>query len=126
MTRPVPEWIGKTDTTAPPPRVKLRIIDRQGGLCAACDRKLGMAGETVEFDHIVALILGGENRETNLQALCGMCHGAKTRQDVAQKAQDAKRKASRYGVKAAPRNPIPGSKASRWKRKMDGTVIPRD
>lgn len=126
MTRPVPEWIGKTASAPAPPRVKLRIIERQDGKCAACSRKLGLAGERVEFDHITALVLGGENREGNLRAVCQPCHRAKTAQDVAQKAQDARRKATRYGVKAPPRSPIPGSKASRWKRKMDGTVVPRE
>lgn len=126
MTRPVTEWVGKADTTAAPPRVKLRIIDRQSGKCAACSRKLGLAGERVEFDHITALILGGENRESNLRAVCQPCHRVKTGQDVAQKAQDARRKATRYGVKAPTRSPLPGSKASPWKRKMDGTVVPRE
>lgn len=29
MTRPVPEWRGARPETAPPPRVKLRILDRK-------------------------------------------------------------------------------------------------
>ena len=34
MTRSLPIWTGKTDDTPPPPRVKARIILRQGGICA--------------------------------------------------------------------------------------------
>jgi hypothetical protein len=36
---------------------------------------LGPGKDRPEFDHHDALINGGENRETNLRALCGNCHG---------------------------------------------------
>jgi len=107
MPRDVPEWIGKTDNTAPPPRVKARICERQGGKCATCNRKLGMAGEPIEFDHIIALINGGANREANLQALCGLCHVSKTRDDMAVKKKNARVKAKHLGFKQ-PKRKIPG------------------
>lgn len=124
MTRSTPEWIGKTDDTAIPPRVKARVMEKQGGKCCFCNRKLGMAGEVIEFDHIIALINGGENRENNLQAACGMCggHKAKTREDVAEKSRVARKKAKHFGF-TKPKALIPGSKGSGYRRKMDGTVV---
>ncbi len=78
MSRTVEEWIGATDDTPIPQRVKLRIILAQDGKCACgCGQKLG-GGETIEFDHIIALINGGENREGNTQALSHPCHKVAT------------------------------------------------
>jgi len=125
MTRSVPEWIGKNDDSTIPPRVKARIVARQDGICACgCGIKLGMAGERIEFDHIVALILGGENREGNIGAVRSPCHKVKTAQDVRQKAKEARVRAKHLGI-ARKGAAIPGSRASGWKRKMDGTVVRR-
>ena len=127
MPRSVTEWIGKTDETPPPPRVKARIVLAQNGVCACgCGVKVGAAGERIEFDHAKALINGGENRESNLQALRPACHAMKTRQDVAEKAKVASVRAHHLGLKSPTRHPLPGSKGSKWKRKVDGTVVRRD
>ena len=126
MTRSLPTWTGKTDDTPPPPRVKARIILRQGGICACgCAQKLGASGERIEFDHEVALVLGGANDEDNLRALRKPCHRAKTTQDVAQKATEARKRAKHLGIKEAS-NPLPGSRGSKWKRKVSGEVVRRD
>lgn len=99
MTRSTPEWIGKTDETAAPSRVKARIVLAQEGVCACgCGMKLGAAGEGIEFDHIIALINGGENREANLRALRRPCHAIKTRADVAEKAKVARVRAKHLGL----------------------------
>ena len=125
MTRPVPEWIGKTDTAPAPARVKARIVIAQDGVCACgCGVKLGAAGEAVEFDHETALILGGENRESNLRALRRPCHRAKTKQDVAQKSVEARKRAKHLGIKDS-RNPLPGGKNHKLKRKINGRTVLR-
>ena len=121
MTRPVKEWIGATDATPVPARVKLRIIDRQEGRCACgCGVKLGMAGEKIEFDHRLALILKGENRESNIDALRAPCHAAKTGQDVAQKSTEARKRKKDLGLKQKTSRPLPGSRDSGWKAKIGG------
>lgn len=126
MTRTVKEWIGKRDETQAPPRVKARIINRQDGICGCgCGVKLGMAGEAIEFDHEVALINGGENREGNLRALRRPCHRTKTNEDVAEKSKVARKRAKHLGLRK-PKSTIPGSRGSKWKRRMDGTVVRRD
>lgn len=126
MTRAIREWIGKTDDTRIPPRVKARIIVAQEGVCACgCGMKLGIAGERIEFDHRVALINGGENRESNIQALRRPCHQAKTRSDVAEKANVARIRKKHLGLHE-PKTRLPGSRGTRWKRKIDGTTVPRE
>lgn len=117
MSRSVPEWIGKNDDSAMPVAVKARVIVRQEGICACgCDQKLGVSGERIEFDHPLALILGGENRESNIRALRQPCHRTKTAQDVRQKAKEARVRNKHMGLKS-PRTSFRG-----W-RKFDGTLV---
>lgn len=122
--RSVPEWIAKRDDEAIPPRVKLRVFDRCKERCAVCT--LEIRGKlTPEYDHIVALINGGQHRESNLQVLCSECHKDKTRQDVAEKSETYGRRLKAVGIKARSGRPMPGSRASKFKRKMDGSVVLR-
>jgi 5-methylcytosine-specific restriction endonuclease McrA len=75
--RAVPEWIGAHPDQAIPPRVKLRVWERCGGRCALSGKKL-MPGDAYDFDHILALANGGENREKNLQLVSRDKHREKT------------------------------------------------
>ena len=95
MTRSVPEWIGKTSDSAIPPRVKLRVYEKAEGLCAKC----GVEALAGEYDHAISLVLGGENRESNLQLLCVPCHRAKTKLDVKLKAKVARVRKRHIGIK---------------------------
>lgn len=84
--RSLPEWIGKTDDTAIPPRVKLRVFERAGGVCHLSGRKI-RAGEAWECDHVRAIINGGENRESNLAPALKAAHREKTDADLAEKSK---------------------------------------
>ena len=123
MPRTVPEWIGKTDDDPFPPRVRLRILERFDHRCGIC-RKPIRPGERWTCDHVKALILGGENRESNGQPLCRGCTPTKDAADVAEKSKIAGMAKAGYGLKRSSR-PMPGSRRSPWKRKMDGTTIRR-
>lgn len=118
MSRALPEWIGRDDDTPIPPRVKDRVLEKQDHRCATCAAPF-VGKVTPEFDHRLALINGGENRETNVQALCGLCHGPKTRRDVAQKAKDARVRQKHLGIKTR-KALIPGSKGSGWRKPLNG------
>lgn len=65
MARAVVEWIGKTDDTPAPPRVRLRIFIREDGVCKLSGRRI-LVGEPWQLDHEIAIINGGKNRESNL------------------------------------------------------------
>lgn len=118
--RTVPEWIGKTDDSAIPLAVRVRVFQRTGGRCAKCTRLLLPAHW--ECDHVIALINGGRHAENNLQALCSSpCHSQKTKADVAEKAIVYRKRAKHLGLRPKGR-PMPGSKASGLRRRMDGTV----
>lgn len=105
MTRSVDEWIAKHDDQAIPPRVKLRIWNREGGICALTGRKI-MPGEAFDFDHRIALINGGEHRESNIVLALREAHKAKTREDVAIKSKVARIRAKHLGIFPKPARKI--------------------
>ena len=82
----------------------------------------GWRGLRAEFDHMIPLILGGEHRESNLTLLCHECHAAKTKLDVKLKAKVARVRQRNLGIKKRKGRPLPGTKASGWRKRMDGTV----
>jgi 5-methylcytosine-specific restriction protein A len=86
MPREVAEWIGKTDDTPAPPRVRLRVWDRCEGKCHRCARAIP-TGDAWILEHFIALINGGENRERNLCLTCSWCKPIKDAEDVAVKAE---------------------------------------
>jgi 5-methylcytosine-specific restriction protein A len=115
VSRSTPEWIGKTDDTATPPRVKARIYLGAAGHCKFCTRFVDGSALVAEYDHVIPLILGGQNRETNLQLLCSECHAVKTKRDVKIKAKVARVQKRHLGIKK-PRT------MTSWRR-FDGTVV---
>jgi hypothetical protein len=120
MPRAVAEWIGETDDTRPPPRVEARVFLRCDGRCDICGTKLTRRRDWI-LEHRKALINEGQNRESNLGVTCVGCAKIKTRADVAEKAIIARKRAKHIGVRRSAR-PMPGSKASKWRRKIDGTT----
>lgn len=121
MTRATPEWIGKSDDSAIPPRVKVRVFERHGGRCHISGRII-RAGEAWDLDHIVALCNGGEHREMNLAPALAAPHKVKTAADVAEKATVYRKRVKHLGIESRKGRPMPGSRASGLRKRMDGTV----
>lgn len=119
-----------TDARSISQKRRAEIVLRQGGKCP-CGAKL-KRGE-FHIDHIQAVKFDGDASSDNLRALCLNCHKAKTHHPrgphtgVGGDNFEAKR-AARIAVGGKSRNgpPMPGSRASMWKRRMDGTVVRRD
>lgn len=125
MPRTIPEWFGTNDDSPLPTRVKVRIWGRAHARCADCGRKCGIGGERFQYDHIIAVINGGQNREKNIRLLCLECHTKKTKDDVAEKAVAYRKKAKlAIGLRKTAR-PMPGSRNSKWKKCLDGRVVRR-
>jgi 5-methylcytosine-specific restriction protein A len=116
MPREVEEWIGRTPDEAPPPRVRDRVFSRHDGICHRAKRKI-RPGEPWQTDHIVAIINGGENRESNLAPILADKHKEKTAEDVAEKSRIYRKRAKHIGVFS--RRPWhPGRK-----KKVSGEVV---
>ena len=109
---------------------KLAAWKRSEGYCEICTAKL-FPGH-IDYDHRVPDALGGEPTLENCQCICDVCHDLKTDKGdglrPGDKTRIAKAKRSIEGhIGASNRRgqPMQGSKASRWKKKMDGSVVKR-
>jgi 5-methylcytosine-specific restriction protein A len=98
MTRTVPEWIGKTDDTPAPPRVRLRVFEKHNGVCYLSNVKI-QPGDKWEAEHIIAICNGGENRESNLAPALVAPHKVKTKQDRATKAKNDHVRMKHLGIR---------------------------
>lgn len=114
MTRSTEEWIGKTDDAAIPPRVRVRVFERHGGICHISGQRIG-ASDLWDVDHVIALSNGGGHRESNLAPALKDKHRAKTALDVRTKAKIARVRKRHLGLKK-PRT------IRSW-RKFNGDVV---
>ncbi len=105
------------------PKRRAEVFRDAGGICHLCSRKIA-PGEPWEVEHRKPLALGGTNDPENLFPAHVDCHAGKSRGEIKiiRKADRQMKKA--IGVKAS-RNPLPGGKRSKWKKRMDGTVVER-
>lgn len=102
--------------------VKKAAWARCGERCEGCGGEFSAANPP-EYDHRIEDALGGEPKLENCEVLGRRCcHSRKTseRAPVVAKAQRLARK-TRQGIKAR-KQIIPGSKASAFKKRIDGTV----
>lgn len=98
MSRSTDEWIGKNDDTLIPPRVKVRVFEKHNGICYLSGRKI-LTADKWDCDHIVAIINGGENRESNLAPALKDKHKQKTKLDLAEKSKIYDKKLKHLGIK---------------------------
>ena len=104
-------------------RRKLAIWEREKGKCMLCGVKL-VTGKFI-FEHVRALELGGTDTDDNIRLTCKGCATEKTKQDHSTAARAKRKKTSVLGLKQS-KTPMPFGKGSKFKKKMDGTVVRRD
>lgn len=104
-----------------PAKVLYEAFKRANGECEGCGARL-VVGK-FQYDHVIADALGGKPTLDNCQVLCTACHGLKTPSDTT-KAAKVKRITRKLvaGIKPRSSRPIPGSKASGIRKRMNGTV----
>lgn len=113
-----------------PSKVKAQASLRSEGYCEAaliphvlepCEVKLTVGN--IFYEHIICDGLTGEPTLENCACLCKACWRIKTRKyDQPKVAQAKRREQAHLGIRKTPSRPIPGSKASGWKKKMNGVV----
>lgn len=97
---------------------KLARFEHAKGCCETCGNKIIT---TAEYDHFVPAAIGGANEFDNCRVLCVKCHRLKTSTiDVPQISKSVRIAEKRAGVRKT--RPMPGSRASPWKRKIDGST----
>lgn len=118
--RTVAEWQGRTDDSAPSDNCKKRIVERQHGKCALSGQAF-RPSDKIEYDHITPLWLGGQNAESNLQAVLGDPHKRKTQAEASVKAKIDRIAKKHLGI-TKPKSALSNSK---FKKRMDGSVVDR-
>ena len=79
----------------------------------------------VEFDHAILWANSRDSSLDNCLAVCPRCHKHKsTKHDTPLAAKTVRQRDKHAGLRET-RNPLPGSKASKWKRKISGEVVER-
>ena len=104
---------------------RVALFLKHDGVCHLCQGKIS-AGQAWEVSHDIPLELGGADDDENCKPAHFKCHRAHTAAVNVPNIVKAKRRQARdLGAKRSS-NPLPGGKRSKWKRKMDGTVVPRE
>lgn len=121
------EDVGTTKRKNMTPRMRLKVWENHKGVCKLCGGKIDGVRERWIVEHIIPLALGGEDAEGNMAPAHEGCALAKTfgkSGDIAKAAKAKRAKSKHLGIKIS-KNPLPGSKGSKWKKKIDGSVVPR-
>lgn len=101
-------------------KVRDRIWRRFDKTCQLCFRPTDERG--FDLDHHIPLAIGGEDTEDNLRPLCIPCHRLKTRGDQGTIAKTRRQANGHVGAKAPSRHPIPGSRNTPYRKRMNGSV----
>jgi len=104
-------------------KVKLAAWERSGGRCEKCLIKIVARPE---YDHRIPDAMGGEPTIENCECLCTKCHKLKTLgEDIPRIKKTRHQRSSHIGAHRS-RNPVPGSRGSKFRKKMSGEVEMRD
>lgn len=100
---------------------RVKCFRDHGGVCHIC-KGLILVGDRWEVSHPTPLELGGADNESNWAPAHYICHRTLTAEvDIPTIARAKRREARHLGIKKTSPRPLPGSKASGWKQKIDGT-----
>jgi 5-methylcytosine-specific restriction protein A len=103
-----------------PKQVKRDALKRAAKCCEACGFPFGVK---FHFDHDIADGLGGEPTLDNCKVLCHACHADKTtKHDVPLIAKVKRINDKHNGIRTTTSRPMPGSRASGLRKRMNGTV----
>ena len=121
------EDVGTTKRKNMTPRMRLKVWEAHKGICVLCNGKIDGVRERWVAEHIIPLSLGGADDESNMAPAHEGCALAKTfgkSGDIAKAAKAKRVKSKHLGIKKS-KNPLPGGKGSKFKKKINGSVVPR-
>ena len=98
-----------------PRQVRRDAFLRAEGRCELCGCK-----QALEYHHRVEAYLGGEATLENCVVLCRSCHALATGERRPEIDKVRRIADKRIGIRK--KATMPGSRGSRWKKRMDGTV----
>ena len=106
-------------------KMRVDIFERHGGVCHLCQMKV-IAGEDWDVSHDIPLAAGGKDDGSNWLVAHRKCHRVHTSKvDAPMIAKVNRIRKKHIGAKQS-RSPMPFGRGSKFKRKMDGTIVRRD
>ena len=117
--------VGTTQRRKLTSRQRLSIWERARGICVLCDQAIDGVRERWIIEHIRALELGGSDEPDNMGPAHETCGRSKTRDDHRRAAKAKRQKIHHLGA-AHSKRPMPCGRQSRWKKRLDGTIVPRE
>ena len=106
-----------------PARIKVAAFKRANKACELCGAHLTVG--KFAYDHINPDGLTGEPTLENCMCVCLPCHSEKTRFVDVPAIDKAKRREAKHLGAYRSKSPLPGGKASAWKRKVNGEIVRR-
>ena len=125
--RTVKEWVAPllpdgtpNPDTRPPASVVARLYKQQNGLCPKSG--IPIAPGRFIIEHVKPLSMGGENRESNLELWDASQSRDKTAREASTRAKADRVLQKHLGVKRSHGAPLPGTKRSGIRKRMNGTI----
>jgi 5-methylcytosine-specific restriction enzyme A len=107
---------------------KRLTLARRMQILAAHSRTCCICGLSIEWnnpwivEHITPLSMGGTYDWDNMAPAHAFCAKKKTAAEAGPRAKADRQRARHLGVKKSSPRPMPGTKASKWRKRLDGTV----
>lgn len=106
------------------PKQRLELFIRHDGLCCICGGKIDGVKEMWD-EHVNPLWLSGDNSAENRAPAHAKCARAKTSNEAGERSKGRSVAEGHFGAKRAKTRPLPCGRRSKFKKKMDGTVVKR-
>ena len=103
------------------PKERFAIGEREGWVCCISGIKIDPVRNKWIIEHKLALAAGGTNDPENLGVALYDAAIEKTKADVAKIAKIKRVAAKHFGAKVKTSKPIPGTKRSGWRHRMNGS-----
>lgn len=103
---------------------RLAILEAHGRRCYLSGAVIDPTRDRWELEHVIPLAGGGTDDDDNLRPVLASAHIEKTKADLARIAKGKRVALKHKGAKRSA-NPMPCGRSSRWKKKMNGEVVPR-
>lgn len=106
---------------------RTRVFLARDGICSQCSRKLSVGDDWI-VEHVLALECGGTNDWANLLITCMWCKPSKDAADHKQAGKQRQSATKHFlpkSEKHTKTRPMPGTKRSGWKHKINGDWVRR-
>ena len=106
-------------------KTRADIFLRHEGMCHLCSMKV-LPGQEWDVSHEQPLEAGGRDDESNWLVAHRKCHRVHTSTVDMPMIAKVKRIHQNHIGASQSKSPLPGGRFSKWKKKMDGTVVLRN